>query len=1052
MDSLHVCLTEDDLREFFAGHNVVGDYMAFDIETKGNQVFDPESVVVGFGLADARGAGYWTAEHWPTLLELLRKHSPRLVAHNVFFDGAYVMRDGNELWPSFEYCTYGLYKQLATEGWPGQRWGLKDVQKQLLGWEETNERDLLEWLVQQGHQTATRKSIDDVVQKEDWFLTTEGAYAKADKGEMWRAPAEVLGKYCALDAHATHLFLTKVLLPAVQRFKVLDDFHREVFLPNVRILIEQELSGMMCNVPGLKKHAENLRRQVDETAQAFYKHPEVARHIEAYNKSIVEKHLAREPAKYSVQRDVKEPPKFKKDGSITKRWRQWSERAPVVPEPTKRWMQWEVKRQELASTNHFNLASGPQLAWLFYQQLEKPVLLTTESGSPAVDGKAMGQWGEPGVILKTRSKAEKELGYVEAAIGYQRNGIIHPQFRVPGTLTGRLSGSGGLNCYPDTTEVLTQSGWIALRNLPANTSVWQTDINGKGSWTIPTAFVTGTCDVFIQFGSARRASLTVTANHRMVWADYKGNNRRVSIAQDLFAEAKRYIPVTSERLEDSSADFVDYEELARALALQADGHLRPDRTDVYTIGVKKQRKVEKLRELFGPESGCYNGVYTWNYIKFKSKYLSGCSLKLLRLGNLPAGKVASFVFKELRCWDGHERHTRRDSFEYYTAVQKNADELQSYFARSGYCASLHKYATNKYVLYVSTLQVREVKKSRDVRIVPGGKFACITVPSEFLIVRQNGYTFLSGNCQQQPKTREYLSQLHARPGTVWVDFDHTALEPCVLTELSRDPNMLKLYGPTAKSNDVYIFVGSAVPGIRETFAACGYNPDAPTKESISRIKKEHKVLRNICKVLTLSAQYGAGPRKIHETLKLQGIRKELEEIQEIHRAYWQLFAGIKEYEKFLLGCWQRNGGWVLNGVGRPLGVHRDMTKDLVNRCLSGDTIVLSKQRGFIKLCDVLKADTIWDGIDFVCHDGLINQGVRLTMELNGVIMTPDHDVLINSAWKEAQHVRVEDIESAATPGVSWKAIWRLGYNILGEISKGIKERARSYLRGCKVRS
>jgi hypothetical protein len=245
-------------------------------------------------------------------------------------------------------------------------------------------------------------------------------------------------------------------------------------------------------------------------------------------------------------------------------------------------------------------------------------------------------------------------------------------------------------------------------------------------------------------------------------------------------------------------------------------------------------------------------------------------------------------------------------------------------------------------------------------------------------------------------------------------------------------------------------VGSAIPGIKEAFTACGYNPDNPTKESISRIKKEHKVLRSICKVLTLSAQYGAGPRKIHETLKLQGIQKELEEIQNIHRAYWQLFAGIKEYEKFLLGMWQRNGGWILNGVGRPLGVHRDMTKDLVSRCLSGDTIVLSKQRGFIKLREVTVADAMWDGTAFVRHDGLVNQGMRLTMELNGVIMTPDHDVLIDGTWKEAQHVRVADIKPAATPGVSWKAIWRLGCNILSEVSKGVKKRMRGYLCRRKV--
>lgn len=636
LDRLFLCLGADDLREFFAGHDAHADYLAFDIETKGNRPFDPESQVVGFSLADVRGAGYWTAEHWPLFLALLERHSPRLVAHNVFFDGAYVMRDGKGLWPTWAFCTYGLYKYLATEGWPGQRWGLKDAQKQLLGWEETNERDLLEWLVRAGYTTATRKSIDDVKETDDWFEVQspleDSTWAKADKGEMWRAPPEILGKYCALDAQATYLLLTKVLLPALDRFHVLRDFHQEVFLTEVRILIEQELSGIAVDVEGLHAHADHLRKEIDVALHKFLEHPEVAPGIAEYNAEVLKEHDAKEPPRFNKEkRTPAEPPKYTKTGAVSQRWLAWQEKAQTHPEVSKRWTLWKDKRDALTTQNHFNAASGQQLSWLFYQHLGKPVMLTTDSGAPAVDGRAMGLWGEPGALLRKRSKLEKELGYVEAAAQYQRNGIIHPQFRVPGTLTGRLSGSGGLNM------------------------------------------------------------------------------------------------------------------------------------------------------------------------------------------------------------------------------------------------------------------------------------------------------------QQQPKTREYLQLLRARPGTVWVDFDYVALEPSVLTELSRDPSMLKVYGPAAKPNDIYIFVGSAIPGIKETFAACGYNPDAPTKESIARIKKEHKLLRNICKVLTLSAQYGAGPRKIHETLKLQGVVKTLEEVQLLHQSYWKLFAGIKEYERFLLKCWQRNDGWVLNGIGRPLAVHADLTKDLVNR-------------------------------------------------------------------------------------------------------------------------
>jgi len=940
LENLHVCLGESDLREFFAGHNFAGDYMAFDIETKGNQVFDPESVVVGFSLADARGAGYWTAEHWPVLLNLLSLHSPRLIAHNVFFDGAYVMRDGNGLWPSFAYCTYGLYKQMATEGWPGQRWGLKDVQKQLLGWEETNERDLLEWLVQQGYQTATRKSIDDVVQKEDWFLTTDGVYAKANKGEMWRAPAEVLGKYCALDAHATYLFLTKVLLPGVQRFTVLNDYHQEVFLTNVRILIEQELSGMACNVAGLKAHAEHLKQEVARTADIFLAHPEIAPVIAQYNKGILCKHVKKEPRRYTENRQSKEPPKYKKDGKLTKRWIQWSQQPVKEPEPTKRWLQWETKRQELAATNHFNLNSGPQLGWLFYNQLNKPVLLTTETGTPAVDGKAMGMWGEPGTLLKKRSKAEKELGYVDAAIGYQRNGIIHPQFRVPGTLTGRLSGSGGLNmqqqpktreylsqlharpgtvwvdfdhCLHPRTEALTKRGWVPILEVTAEDEVWQ--VNHKtleGAWTVPLRVVKKHyAGIMYTFGN-RRGSLSVTENHRMLWAGQpsvarKKNARWKTLSQEGLPSSGAHLPISSEYV-SCDAEY-NKEEIALICMLQADASKGTKSTGTgYTLQLRRERKVKQAESVLGRKGKLQQDGKTWVWcgIHHDSKLLDHSTVKLFNLSLLPLSAADYFV-SQLQLWDGHA--ARSGELRWSTTSKHNAEEVQQYLVRAGYEAKLtvRKYTNSKF----STLYILVIRKSSRMRLREcdittehyDGAVGCVTVETGYFLVRSEGQTFVTGNC---------------------------ALEPCVLTELSRDPNMLKLYGPTAKSNDIYIFVGSAIPGIKEAFTACGYNPDNPTKESISRIKKEHKVLRSICKVVTLSAQYGAGPRKIHETLKLQGIQKELEEVQNIHRAYWQLFAGIKEYEKFLLGMWQRNGGWILNGVGRPLALHRDRVKDLVN--------------------------------------------------------------------------------------------------------------------------
>lgn len=633
---IHTLLGEQDLREFIAGADPA-DVVTLDIETRGNQVADPDSIVVGFGLGDARGAGYWTAEHWPLALQLLSEHQTPLIAHNLFFDAAYAYRDMEYRWGlNWKYCTYGLYKQLATEGWPGQSWSLKSAQTQLLGWKETNETDLNQWLVENDYCKARRQSIDDVKEKADWFFVKhKHSWAKADKAEMWRAPAPILGKYCALDAWSTHALFTKVLKPALDRFHVLQEYHTVTFINLVEILIEQQLSGFLANVPALTEYGASLREHAQTLIDEFLDHPEIAPIVREYDDRVISEHLEREPPRHKKSAERKEPEKkYRKDGSLSKLWLKWDEwRRNQTPTPSKRWEHWNEKLEMLKSKRHFNPNSGQQLAWLFYEKLGNEVILQTDTGSPAVDGRAMQQWGEPGKLLIKQSAVSKEASYVEAAVEYAIDGVIHPKFRVPGTLTGRLSGASGFNV------------------------------------------------------------------------------------------------------------------------------------------------------------------------------------------------------------------------------------------------------------------------------------------------------------QQQPKTRDYLQHLHARPGHVWVDFDYAALEPCVLTELSRDPSMLKIYGPGVPFQDIYIFTGAHIPGIKESFLACGYDPKSPTKESIARIKKEHKNLRALCKVLVLSSQYGAGPRKIHETLKLQGVNKTLEEVQEIHRAYWELYKGIKEYEKFLMRCWNRNGGWILNGIGRPLTIHGDLTKDIVNRCV-----------------------------------------------------------------------------------------------------------------------
>lgn len=81
--------------------------------------------------------------------------------------------------------------------------------------------------------------------------------------------------------------------------------------------------------------------------------------------------------------------------------------------------------------------------------------------------------------------------------------------------------------------------------------------------------------------------------------------------------------------------------------------------------------------------------------------------------------------------------------------------------------------------------------------------------------------------------------------------------------------------------------------------------------------------------------YGMGPNKLKDTLNLEGIPCTGDEAFQLWTAYWNLFSGIKKYEKTLQREWERRHGWVRGLWGQPVCVAEDYKKDLVNRVVQG---------------------------------------------------------------------------------------------------------------------
>lgn len=623
--------------------------MAADFEATGNNPLT--DIPVGIGLADDRGSIYVSLKegeaHPDTLsyiLTNLAREKVPLLAHNLFFDGAMATKAGfgfDQL--NWLACTYAAYKLLATEGWPGQMWGLKHLMTDLLLRPESNEARLDNWLIDNGYVKNVKKEPTKGYYRRDGWQGGNGVrYVAPDKSRMSNAPSYILGPYCGLDSDATYCGWTRVLEPCMRQFPALAEFFHGPFMNLVRLLIDQKLVGISVDKEGMAAYERELTQAIANQQQVVFQRPEVQAFAKAKRDATLRAKLEAAPNQYRKFSLPKEPTRHTKAGRVSATWLNWRGRLlKEKPLISKNWLTWKDQVNTLAASpleDHFNLNSGDQLRELIYGELKHEVVLTTDTGQPAVDKRAMGQWGDLGKELRLHSDKIKELSYVQAGLEHcqldPKSGLyrIHPSFRVPGTLTGRLAGAGGLNL------------------------------------------------------------------------------------------------------------------------------------------------------------------------------------------------------------------------------------------------------------------------------------------------------------QQVPHSEGYLSCYRPVEGKAWVDVDFTSLENVVLAELSRDPTLYKLYGPGQPKQDAYLFNGANLRGtIRARLRAHGYDPDRPDAEAIERTKKLEKKWRTVAKVFTLSANYGAGPRKIHETLVLSGIRMSLEEVQDLHRAFWELYAGIKDWERELKRQWRANNGWVLNGIGRPIGVHPDYTKDLVNR-------------------------------------------------------------------------------------------------------------------------
>lgn len=278
------------------------------------------------------------------------------------------------------------------------------------------------------------------------------------------------------------------------------------------------------------------------------------------------------------------------------------------------------------------------------------------------------------------------------------------------------------------------------------------------------------------------------------------------------------------------------------------------------------------------------------------------------------------------------------------------------------------------------------------------------------------------NLQNLKRGGELRRSILAPKGQVIVVADSAQIEARVLAWLAGQTDIIDAF---ANKKDVYKLMASVIYGV-----------------PLDQVTKDQRFIGKIC---VLGLGYGMGHVKLQQTLK-QGTMgppvdislEECRRIVDIYRSrnfnirnLWKTMNGI--IMSMLTGTAGKFGP-LLYGKGYiqlPSGLflqyyglhgeaevrHDDLVVQeatyltrqgrskiygglLTENCLTGDSLVLTNS-GWKRLDCVGIGDLVHDGVEFVQHGGVLTKSVQNCVNIDGVYMTPDHEVLTDEGWKTA---------------------------------------------------
>lgn len=322
-------------------------------------------------------------------------------------------------------------------------------------------------------------------------------------------------------------------------------------------------------------------------------------------------------------------------------------------------------------------------------------------------------------------------------------------------------------CFRGDTEILTEEGYKRFDCLNGTEKVAQFTKEGNIEFVYPIRYIhkqyTGKiCKMHL----GRERYVYLTPNHNQVYKTSSIKEWRLRPIQEIKENNITRIPVSGKGTGDNSP-LTPIEQLC--IAIQADGTLQRHQKNesVYSIQVTKERKKQRLLSILSQIDSSL-----WTKIKGREEVdrymikLPKGNAKLLSTHfniNMGYNRAISFI-NEVVQWDGHIE----GNLNYYcSSVKENVDFVSAIAVQAGYKSLISTEEDNRQESYKTMYRLFMYKKEDVCTTIMHKEYIdyndsvyCVEVPSHMIVVRSQGYSFISGNCHHLSELkREYLNSI-----------------------------------------------------------------------------------------------------------------------------------------------------------------------------------------------------------------------------------------------------------------------------------------------------